>query len=62
MLMLSRLRHIGKMLLVSLLVMSCSSCARWREAKGIVKEAESLLEEGHIIEDTMVRRDIYVYT
>ena len=38
--MLSRLRHIGKMLLVALLVMSWSSCARWREAKEVVAEAE----------------------
>ena len=52
MLMLSRWRHIGKMLLVALLVMSCTSCARWREAKGIVKEAESLLERGVILNDT----------
>ena len=42
MLMLSRLRHIGKMLLVALLVMSCTSCARWREAKGVVAEAASV--------------------
>ena len=52
--MLSRLRHIGKMLLVALLVMSCTSCARWREAKGVVKEADRLLVYGNIIEDTAV--------
>ena len=40
--MLSRLRHIGKMLLVALLLMSCTSCARWREAKGVVAEADSV--------------------
>ena len=50
--MLSRLRHIGKMLLVALLVMSCSSCARWREAKEVIAEADRLLEYGEIIEDT----------
>ena len=50
--MLSRLRHIGKMLLVALLVMSCTSCARWREAKEVVKEAESLLGRGVILNDT----------
>ena len=33
MLMHSRMIHIGRMLLVALLVMSCTSCARWREAK-----------------------------
>ena len=54
MLMLSQLRHIGKMLLVALLVMSCTSCARWREAKAVVKEADSLLVYGKIIEDTAV--------
>ena len=52
--MLSRLRHIGKMLLITLLVMSCTSCARWREAKGVVKEADRLLVYGNIIEDTAV--------
>ena len=53
MLMLSRLRHIGKMLLITLLVMSCTSCARWREAKGVVAEAERLLgEEKRITRDT----------
>ena len=52
MLMLSRLRHIGKILLVALLVMSCTSCARWREAKGVVAEADSLLVKGVIIKDT----------
>ena len=47
--MLSRLRHIGKMLLVALLVMSCTSCARWCEAKAVVAEAERLLGEEKII-------------
>lgn len=46
--MLSRWRHIGKMLLVALLVMSCTSCARWREAKGVIVEADSLLANGVI--------------
>ena len=51
--MLSRLRHIGKILLITLLVMSCTSCARWREAKGVVAEAERLLgEEKRITRDT----------
>ena len=40
------------MLLVTLLVMSCTSCARWREAKAVVKEADSLLVKGVIIKDT----------
>lgn len=50
--MLPRLKHICNIVLVALLVMSCTSCARWREAKGIVKEAESLLEEDVIVRDT----------
>ena len=47
--MLSRWRHIGKMLLVALLVMSCTSCARWREAKAVVAEADSLLVHHKIV-------------
>lgn len=39
------------MLLVALLVMSCTSCARWREAKAVIAEADSLLVYGNIIED-----------
>ena len=50
--MLSRLRHIGKMLPITLLVMSSISCARWREAKAVVAEADSLLVKGVIIKDT----------
>ena len=50
--MLSRLRHIGKILLITLLVMSCTSCTRWREAKAVIAEADSLLGEGVIIKDT----------
>ena len=52
MLMLSRLRHIGKMLLITLLVMSCTSCAHWREAKEVVAEAERLDSKVIIIGDT----------
>ena len=32
--------------------MSCTSCARWREAKGVIAEADSLLVKGVIIKDT----------
>ena len=46
--------HIGKMLLVALLVMSCTSCTRWHEAKAVIAEADSLLVYGKIIEDTAV--------
>lgn len=37
------------MLLVALLVMSCTSCARWREAKGVIAEADSLLVHHKIV-------------
>ena len=50
--MFSRWRHIGKMLLVTLLVMSCTSSARWREAKGVVAEADSLLVHKIVTRDT----------
>ena len=50
--MLSRLRYIGRILLVALLVMSCTSCARWREAKVVIAEADSLL--GGDMKDTKV--------
>lgn len=51
--MLLRLRHIGKILLVALLVMSCTSCARWCEAKMVIAEADSLLgNEKRITRDT----------
>lgn len=56
--MLSRLRHIGKILLVALLVMSCSSCARWREAKEVMAEAERLLAKGEIMQDTAVLTEV----
>ena len=42
------------MLLVALLVMSYTSCARWREAKEVVKEADRLLVKGVIMQDTAV--------
>ena len=58
MLMLLRLRHIGKILLVALLVMSCTSCARWREAKEVVAEAERLLAKGEIMQDTAVLTEV----
>lgn len=58
MLMLLRLRHIGKILLVALLVMSCTSCARWREAQEVVAEAERLLAKGEIMQDTAVLTEV----
>ena len=56
--MLSRLRHIGKMLLVAVLVISCTSCVRWREAKEVVAEAERLLAKGEIMQDTAVLTEV----
>ena len=56
--MLLRLRHIGMMLLVVLLVMSCTSCTRWREAKEVVAEAERLLAKGEIMQDTAVLTEV----
>ena len=50
--MLLRWRHIGKILLVALLVMSCTSCTRWREAKEVIMEAERLDSKEIIIGDT----------
>ena len=44
--------HIGRMLLVALLVMSCTSCTRWREAKGVIAEADSLLVHKIVTRDT----------
>ena len=52
MLMLSRLRHIGKMVVGALLVLTCASCTPWREAKMVMVEADSLLERGVVINDT----------
>ena len=40
-------KYIYKILLVALLAISSTSCARWREAKAVVAEADSLLEENN---------------
>jgi len=45
-------KYIYKILLVALLAISSTSCARWRDAKAVVSEADSLLVEGVIIRDT----------
>lgn len=47
--MLRRLKHICSIVLVALLVMSCSSCACWREAKAVIVEADSLLVHHKIV-------------
>ena len=41
--MISQLKYICNIVLVALLVMSCTSCTRWREAKVVIEEAERLL-------------------
>lgn len=48
----SRLNHICSILLVAFLVISSTSCTRWREAKGVIAEADRLLVEGVIMRDT----------
>ena len=58
MLMLLRLRHIGKMLLVALLVINCSSCERWCGVKAVVAETDRLLGEGVIIRDTVALAEV----
>ena len=58
MLMLSRLRHIGKMLLVAVLVISCTSCARWRDAKMVIAEADSLLVHKIVTRDTAALAEV----
>lgn len=41
-----------------MVLMSVTSCARWREAKEVVAEAERLLEEGEIMQDTAVLAEV----
>ena len=48
----SRLNHICSILLIAFLVISNTSCTPWREAKGVIAEADSLLVEGVIMRDT----------
>lgn len=44
-----RFKHIIYFVLVAILVMGFGSCTRWREAKAVVKEADSLLVYGKTI-------------
>ena len=37
------IKHIIRLLLIVLLVISSTSCTRWREAKGVIAEADRLL-------------------
>lgn len=49
----SYFRHFVHFLLVAMMLMSITSCARWREAKAVVSEADSLLgNEKRITRDT----------
>ena len=50
--MFSKFKHIFCFLFVAVLMMSVASCTSWREAKAVVKEADSLLVKGVIIKDT----------
>ena len=53
----SYFRHIVHFLLVAMM-MSITSCARWREAKAVVAEADRLLGEGVIMRDTAALADV----
>ena len=52
--MLPRLKHIFHFLFVAMVLMSVTSCARWREAKGVIAEADSLLVHKIVTRDTAV--------
>ena len=40
------------------LIGNCVSCQSWREAKAVVKEADSLLANGVIIKDTAALAEV----
>ena len=54
----SYFRHIVHFLLVAMMLMSITSCARWREAKAVIAEADRLLGEGVIMRDTAALADV----
>ena len=54
----SYFRHIVHFLLVAMMMMSITSCARWREAKAVIAEADRLLGEGVIMRDTAALADV----
>ena len=54
--MLSRCKHIIRFVLIAFLVISSTSCTRWREAKAVIAEADSLLGKGVIMRDTTALR------
>lgn len=56
--MLLPLKHIIRLLLFVFLMGNCVSCQSWREAKAVVKEADSLLANGVIMRDTVVLAEV----
>lgn len=56
--MLSRCKHIFHFLLVAMVLMNVTSCARWCEAKMVIAEADRLLGEGVIMQDTAILADV----
>ena len=54
----SYFRHIVHFLLVAMMLMSITSCARWREAKVVIAEADTLLRKGVIMRDTAALADV----
>ena len=56
--MLLPLKHIIRLLLFVFLIGNCVSCQSWREAKAVVKEADSLLAKGVIVRDTVVLAEV----
>ena len=56
--MLLPLKHIIRLLLFVFLIGNCVSCQSWREAKAVVKEADSLLAKSVIMRDTVVLAEV----
>ena len=54
----SFLKHIIRLILFLLLVGTFVSCQSWHEARAVVKEADSLLAKGVIIEDTAALAEV----
>lgn len=54
----SFLKHIIRLILFPLLVGIVVSCQPWREARAVITEADSLLANGVIIEDTAVLAEV----
>ena len=52
--MLSSLKHIIYLSLLSFLIGNFTSCQSWHEAKEVIAEADSLLAKGVIMSDTVM--------